>query len=422
VIAACCAVAAAAPASGQARPAIRPVRAPTANILGGSTAVGTSLGMVARITYNDGSQAFVCSGTVVASNVILTAGHCAENETTGVVDIPADYQVLTGSQSLSSPGQVSDVIHVIPYPAFDPSTLSGDASLLVLATPTSVSPVMLASDPADLSLYNGGTETAITGWGIADSFGDLPSTLQYGFSVVQNAGYCAQHAGQFGFDSLRQLCAVDAPTDENGTCNGDSGGPILTVVDQTWVEIGLTSFGADDCNTAQPGFFTRTDTIDAWIQGELQQNALAPPSPSPPTTVTSTPTAPIAPTTPSQPPTALPAPKAGLYRGRTTQNQPISVQVNPSRTTISNIRLEFNLRCTRHPALRYTETPGLTVKLSLRSGMGFRARFHDSTGTKYRLTGTFGTSGNAVGTLTITWQTARYGRCASGPLSWYAST
>ena len=56
--------------------------------------------MVARVTYHDGSDSFLCSGTVVASNVVLTAGHCAEDETTGAVETPADYQVLTGRQSL----------------------------------------------------------------------------------------------------------------------------------------------------------------------------------------------------------------------------------------------------------------------------------------------------------------------------------
>jgi secreted trypsin-like serine protease len=228
--------------------------------------------MVARVVYNDGSDSFLCSGTVVASNIILTAGHCAENETTGAVETPGDYQVLTGSQSLSSPGQVSGVTQVIPYPAFDQSTLLGDAALLVLATPTTAAPGALASDPTDLSLYAAGTATVIIGWGIADSYGDLPSTLQYGVSVVQSAGYCAQQAYELGatMDALDQLCAVDAPSDADGTCNGDSGGPILALVNQTWVEIGLTSFGAANCTTGKPGFFTRTDTIDPWIQGEIQ--------------------------------------------------------------------------------------------------------------------------------------------------------
>jgi Trypsin len=300
---------------------------------------------------------------------------------------------------------------------------------------------MLASDPTDLSLYDAGNETAITGWGIADTYGDLPSTLEYGFSVVQSAAYCAQQASEHGatFDTLDQLCAVDAPSDADGTCNGDSGGPILATLDQTWVEIGLTSFGAANCSTAIPGFFTRTDTIDAWIEEKIQQN----PPGSPPTTPPSAPTAPTAPTTsqppatdptpsqppatdpdptPSQPPTTSPKPRPGVYRGRTTQQQPIRLQVNPSGTTISDVRFGFDLRCTRHHSLSDTLTPGLTWKLSLRSGMGFNARFTDRTGTDYRLAGKFSSTGTAVGTLTITSQTARYGRCTSGPVRWSASS
>jgi secreted trypsin-like serine protease len=409
-----CALAVVAPAVAHARPIIR-ARHNLAKILGGSTAVGTSLGMVARVTYYDGSDNFLCSGTVVASNVVLTAGHCAVNETTGAVDTPGDYQVLTGSQSLSSPGKDSGVTQVIPYPGFDQSTLTGDAALLVLGTPTTASPVALASDPTDLSLYNAGTATVITGWGIDDSNNDLPYALQYGFNVVQNAGYCAQNAADLGatFDPLQQLCAVDAPTDADGTCNGDSGGPILATVGQTWVEIGLTSSGASNCSTALPGFFTRTDTIDNWIGDEIEQNAPAAPDPSPPTT---------APTAPTQPQVTRPTPRSGVYRGHTTQRQPIRVRVNPSRTTISDIRFGFDLRCTRHSALSYTITPKLTWKLSDASTTGFTDRFRDRAGTRYRLAGTFSPTGTAAGTLTASWQTAGDGRCTSGPVRWKAST
>jgi hypothetical protein len=416
-LAAGCAVAVAAPASAHARPIIR-ARHNVAKILGGSTAVGTSLGMVARVTYDAGSDSFLCSGTVVASNVVLTAGHCAVDETTGAVDTPGDYQVLTGSQSLSTPGKVSGVTEVIPYPGYDRSALTGDAALLVLGTPTTASPVALASDPADLSLYSAGTATVITGWGIDDSNNDLPYALQYGFSVVQSAGYCVENAADLGaaFDPLQQLCAVDAPTDADGTCNGDSGGPILATVGQTWVEIGLTSSGASNCSTALPGFFTRTDTIDTWIQDEIDQNAPAAPNASPPTT------APTAPTAPTQPQVTRPTPRSGMYRGHTTQRQPIRVRVNSSRTTISDIRFGFDLLCTRHSALSYTITPRLTWKLSDASKTGFTDRFHGRAGTRYRLAGTFSSTGTAAGTLTVSWQTAGDGRCTSGPVRWNAST
>ena len=425
-IAAGCAMAVAAPVSAHQRPII-PARPSLAQILGGSTANGTSLGMVARITYDDGSDGFLCSGTVVAANVVLTAGHCAEDETTGAVDTPDDYQVLTGSQSLSGAGQLSGVTRVIPYPAFDRSTLVGDAALLVLATPTTAPPVALASDPADLSLYNAGTATVITGWGIADADSDLPSTLQYGVSVVQSAGYCAQDASDLDatFDPLQQLCAVDAPSDADGACFGDSGGPILTAVNQTWVEIGLTSSVADNCDTAVSGFFTRTDTIDGWIQSTIQQNPPSPPSPSPPATAPLTPTRTPTRTptpTPARTPATPPAPRSGVYRGRTTQRQPIRVHVNPSPSTISDIRFGFEMRCTRHPALRYTVTARLMRRLPRKSGMGFTARFHDRTGARYRLAGTFSSTGTATGTLTVTSQTASTGRCTSGPVRWTAST
>jgi Trypsin len=89
LIVAGCTVAAPAAATAHARPIIRPHRPLRANILGGTTAVGTTLGMVAHIIYNDGSDIFLCSGTVVASNVILTAGHCGEDEGTGVATLRA---------------------------------------------------------------------------------------------------------------------------------------------------------------------------------------------------------------------------------------------------------------------------------------------------------------------------------------------
>ena len=116
----------------------------------------------------------LCSGTVVSSNVVLTAGHCAENTETGIVDASAGYQVSTGTRSLATPGQLGGVTRVIPYPAFDPTTLARDAALLILATPTTVAPVTLASEPTDAYLYDDETGTAITGWGVDDSTNPRP--------------------------------------------------------------------------------------------------------------------------------------------------------------------------------------------------------------------------------------------------------
>jgi secreted trypsin-like serine protease len=97
-----------------------------------------------------GNEVGQCSGTVVAPNLILTAGHCAEDMQTGVVNEASGYQVTTGNVDWAAPEtekQVSGVTRVIPCPCFDRHTLVGDAALLQLSTPTTAPAVTLASRP-----------------------------------------------------------------------------------------------------------------------------------------------------------------------------------------------------------------------------------------------------------------------------------
>jgi secreted trypsin-like serine protease len=71
----------------------------TAEIVGGVSAVQAQLGFMAFILHYDalGNPDFSCSGTVVSSNVVLTAGHCAVDENTGSALDPSGYQVVTGA-------------------------------------------------------------------------------------------------------------------------------------------------------------------------------------------------------------------------------------------------------------------------------------------------------------------------------------
>lgn len=52
---------------------------------------------LAFIVNESGEASFQCTGTVVAPNVVLTAGHCGEDTETGQIDNAADYAVVTGS-------------------------------------------------------------------------------------------------------------------------------------------------------------------------------------------------------------------------------------------------------------------------------------------------------------------------------------
>lgn len=230
-----------------------------------------------------------CSGTVVAVNLILTAGHCAGNESTGAANAPGGYLVATGRLDISdaSSGQVISVKRVILYPGWDPSTHDGDVALLQLTSATAAPALTLAADPGDLSLLDAGTGALIAGWGRTDPYSEsTPAQLQYAQTVVQSPDYCSQQAADANgsFDSSDQVCAIDAPSDSTGTCNGDSGGPLLAQrSDGTWIEIGVTSWGpvpagTDECQTDRPDFFTRADAISSWVASWAA--AVAPPTAS----------------------------------------------------------------------------------------------------------------------------------------------
>jgi secreted trypsin-like serine protease len=184
-------------------------------IVGGSTAGQGTFGYMATVIYYDsnGDPELLCSGTLVSSNVVLTAGHCGANETTGVPNSPSGYRIITNAVNWTDTTDrvVSGVSQVVVDSNFDPTTLYGDASMLVLSAPVSSPTIPLWAS----GQFPAGTGATITGWG--DTYAGQPAfttALQWAPTVLQNVTYCANQAATANY-------AYDT-----GTCNGDSGGPL----------------------------------------------------------------------------------------------------------------------------------------------------------------------------------------------------
>ena len=237
----------------------------TAAIIGGTTASSAALPSLAFIDgqFDDGSGES-CSGTVVAPRLVLTAGHCAEDLTTGVPYAAADLHVTTGTANVSGDGgQTIAVSRTIIDPAFDTADQDHDAALLVLAHATTAPAITLAT-----SAPVAGTTGTIAGWGETSGTAlDPPTVLRQASTDVLDPTACATAWGDL-FDPTAELCTLD-PDQTAGACRGDSGGPLLADENGVTVELGLAIFVAEGCATDDPDVYTRADVIAPWVQSEI---------------------------------------------------------------------------------------------------------------------------------------------------------
>ena len=279
------------PAAGARNGAPRRQRAHAA-VIGGQPAEPGTFPWMAYVLDFRGNEVGQCSGTVVAPDLVLTAGHCAEDMQTGVVNEASGYRVLTGNVDAAAPEserQVSGVTRVIVCPCHDRHTAVGDVALLQLSTPTTAPAVTLASSPP------AGTAALLAGWGDTRyNQATLIERLQWAPTVVQRPQWCEREASQFSPAS--ELCTIDPPTRQTGVCNGDSGGPLLVREPSAvggMVQIGVASHVYGQCATTSPSVFTRVDAISSWVRGWAQTLASAPPaSPSLPAGLVAAPTLP----------------------------------------------------------------------------------------------------------------------------------
>jgi|GEM_PF-1014125 len=399
-------------------------------VIGGTQAETGSFPSLALVRGVEEEEGIRCTGTVVASNLILTAAHCAENPETGVLDEPAGYTVVTGNVDWNAtPRQVSAVSKVIIYPGFVPSLLDRDAALLVLATPTTA-PVIPLWTAGNAGTLQAGRAAEIVGWGQEYPEQELlPEYLKWADTVIQSPEWCGQNAGDFYEQG--ELCTIDPPSYSTGACHGDSGGPLLVSSAEGPVEVGVTSHIYGECSTTRPTVFTRTDILVSWVREWAEAEKPAPPI-TPPTTPT--PKAPA----PSPPP-ATPTPKAtpapvvaatkapapppveGVYRGTTSQSSiPISFVVGSGGKRVTAVATTIVYRCrSGHTiteplgGLSNGESEPITAST-------FKVTFSEGSESEAMEGAINPANGEMSGTLTARWKTHRYGLCSTGRVSWVA--
>uniref|UniRef100_G1MGT5 Proteasome 20S subunit beta 10 n=1 Tax=Ailuropoda melanoleuca TaxID=9646 RepID=G1MGT5_AILME len=188
------------------------------------------------------------------------------------IQSPGRHVVVLGEYDRSSnaePLQVLSISKAITHPSWNPTTLNNDLTLLKLASPAQytnrISPVCLASPDEALPA---GLKCATTGWGRLSGVGNAtPARLQQVALPLVTVNQCRQYWGSRITDSM--ICAGGAGA---SSCQGDSGGPLVCQKGNTWVLIGIVSWGTSNCNVRQPAIYTRVSKFSAWIKQVVAYN------------------------------------------------------------------------------------------------------------------------------------------------------
>jgi secreted trypsin-like serine protease len=221
-------------------------------VIGGKRIRASRYPGIVQIIANVGSgkRGTLCGGGLIAPRVVVTAAHCLGTNPSDV-KFEQPFTVVSGRQRSyalkdTGPGVTVGVDKFARAPA-NPSlheSFSDDVALLHLRRPAPFAPLKLGSPKS----ARGGARVFVLGWGLTNpNQSGLGGIQLHGLRMrVSSNGVCKRVAAMIRYNSPTQLCLTPpSKTRPEGTCEGDSGTPLLSA-DRHSV-LGVVSTGSGIC-------------------------------------------------------------------------------------------------------------------------------------------------------------------------------
>ncbi len=220
-------------------------------VVGGSLVPPGKWPDVIAILGPDGS----CTGTLIAPDVVITAGHCSGIHPTEVVANTTNYN--------GSGGQRIAIKSLTAYPDYQHTF---DVAVIVLAKPVAGVAPRAVAKKCTYAGFADETMVHLVGFGLTQSDGGgSNTTLHESMAPVLDAECTGGSGCRAGAAPAGEFVAGGSGGD---SCFGDSGGPVYLDTPRGPVLIASVSRGLDDAATpcGGGGIYVRTDKVLAWLE------------------------------------------------------------------------------------------------------------------------------------------------------------
>lgn len=231
-----------------------------ARIIGGEQSTPNTYSWMVSVQSKDGQH--FCGGSLIADKYVMTAAHCLEDTNAD------DIQLVINDYDISQPDASEEKLSVAKIVSHDDwdDSMDNDIAVLELASPSSKTPVRLATQEEMKALPTGSTLT-VMGWGNRSNSGeDFPDLLHEVSVPLADQSTCKDNYDDIGQDITNNMLCAGLAEGGKDSCQGDSGGPLLFQKDSEWIQAGIVSFGEGCAERDYVGVYTNVSRYLAWIE------------------------------------------------------------------------------------------------------------------------------------------------------------
>lgn len=214
------------------------------------------------LTNSTGDIIGLCGGTVIASNKVLTAAHCAQNRASTYFLIPNFY-------SFNDRVTASDFVRVsrvVDHPRYIDQGFDFDVAVMTLSQPVSVEPVSVIKGASLLV----GKVGEVIGVGLtATEPEEIAPEVLMGVDapIITNQECSQRYVDLIGSDPItNNMVCAGFRNSSRGACSGDSGSPLFITAGGRKAVAGVVSFGLERCEAQRAtSVYMRTSSFTNFI-------------------------------------------------------------------------------------------------------------------------------------------------------------